>query len=244
MNGFDLLVWREWRCNRTILMVALGIIVALLLLAFSQPQNMPPEWAAGSGYQVVSNIVFAVIGIAAWIMSFLSAFLLPLIAANSLAGERADRSAEFIAPLPVTRSARLAAKVALLAAVAIALWAPILSVLSPVRTVDRIEADFGQALGLLGMVATVTLLATALAWLLAARIESPVIAAVAAIAIPFAIPMVLFNAPAIAGLPPFRDPSVFYSFWIDSGGMPQPLTFLVAALLFGVGSAIYLRRLA
>ena len=243
MNGFDQLVWREWRRSRTILLVTLGIIVLLLLLVFSQPQNMPPEWAAGSGYRVVFNVVFSVIGIAAWIMSFLSAFLLPLIAANSLAGERADRSAEFIAPLPVMRSARLAAKFALLAAVAIAFWAPILSVLSPFRTVDRIEADFGQALGLLGIVATFTLLATALAWLLAARIESPVIAAVGAIAIPMAIPMVLFYVPTIANPPLFRDPSVFYSFWIDSGGMPQPLTLLVAAAFFAAGSALYVRRL-
>ena len=109
MNGFDQLVWREWRRSRTILFVALGIIVALLLLVFSLPQ--PPELAAGIGYPVVVKVVFAVIGIAAWIMSFLVPFLLPMIAANSLAGERADRSAEFIAPLPVMRSARLAAKV-------------------------------------------------------------------------------------------------------------------------------------
>jgi ABC-type transport system involved in multi-copper enzyme maturation permease subunit len=243
MNGFDQLVWREWRRSRTILLVTLGIIVLLLLLVFSQPQNMPPEWAAGSGYRVVFNVVFSVIGIAAWIMSFLSAFLLPLIAANSLAGERADRSAEFIAPLPVSRSARLVAKVVLLAAAAIACWAPILSVLSPVKTVNRIDADFGQALGLLGMVATFTLLATALAWLLAARIESPVIAAVGAIVIPFAIPMVLFGVPTIARLQPFRDPSTFFGIWFTAGGIPQPLTFLVAAAFFAAGSAVYVRRL-
>ena len=241
MNGFDQLVWREWRRSRTILFVTLGIIVALLILVFSQPQ--PPEVAAGIGYPVVVKVVFAVIGIAAWIMSFLGPFLLPMIAANSLAGERADRSAEFIAPLPVMRSARLAAKVALLAAVAIAFFGPILAVLSLVETDDRIDADFGHALGLLGMVATFTLLSTALAWLLAAWVESPVIAAVGAIAIPIAIPMFLFYVPTIANRPPFRDPSVFYSFWIDSAGMPQPLTFLVAAAFFAAGSTLYMRRL-
>lgn len=243
MNGFDQLVWREWRRSRTILLVALGIIVALLLLFLSQPISAPPEWAAGSGYQVVFNGVIAVVGIAAWMMSFLGAFLLPLIAANSLAGERADRSADFIAPLPVSRPVRLVAKFALLAAVAIAFWAPILVLLSPVKTVDRIEADIGHALVLLGEFATFTLLATALAWLLAARIESPVIAAVGAIAIPMAIPMVLFYVPTIANRALFRDPSIFYSFWIDSAGMPQPLTFLVAAAFFAAGSALYVRRL-
>ena len=240
MIGFDQLVWREWRRSRTILFVALGIIVALLLLVFSQPQT-PPE-AAGGEIRVVRSM--AVVGyFASWIAAHASVFLLPMIAANSLAGERADRSAEFIAPLPVMRSARLAAKVALLAAVAIAFFGPILAVLSLVETDDRIDADFGHGLGLLGMVATFTLLSTALAWLLAAWVESPVIAAVGAIAIPIAIPMFLFYVPTIANRPPFRDPSVFYSFWIDSAGMPQPLTFLVAAAFFAAGSTLYMRRL-
>ena len=242
MNGFDQLVWREWRRSRTILFVALGIIVALLLLVFSQP--LPPELAAGIGYPVVVEVVSAVIGIAAWIMSFLGPFLLPMIAANSLAGERADRSAEFIAPLPVSRAVRLMAKVVLLAAVAIALWAPMLVGASLLRSSQLDKADdFRLALGLLGMVATFTLLSTALAWLLAAWVESPVIAAVGAIAIPIAIPMFLFYVPTIANRALFRDPSVFYSFWIDSAGMPQSLTFLVAAAFFAAGSAVYVRRL-
>jgi hypothetical protein len=93
------------------------------------------------------------------------------------------------------------------------------------------------------MVATFTLLSTALAWLLAAWVESPVIAAVGAIAIPIAIPMFVFYVPTIANRLPFRDPSVFYSFWIDSAGMPQPLTFLVAAAFFAAGSTLYMRRL-
>ena len=99
MNGFDRLVWREWRRSRTMFFVALGIIVALLLLVFSQPQT--PETAGGE-IRVVDSM--AVVGyFASWIAVHVSVFLLPLIAANSLAGERADRSAEFIAPLPVSR---------------------------------------------------------------------------------------------------------------------------------------------
>ena len=241
MNGFDQLVWREWRRSRTILFVALGIIVALLLLVFSQPQT-PPE-AAGGEIRVVGSM--AVVGyFASWIAVHVSVFLLPMIAANSLAGERADRSAEFIAPLPVSRAVRLMAKVVLLAAVAIALWAPMLVVASLLRSSQLDKADdYRLGLGLLGMVATFTLLATALAWLLAAWVESPVIAAVGAIAIPIAIPMFLFYVPTIANRPPFRDPSVFYSFWIDSAGMPQPLTFLVAAAFFAAGSTLYMRRL-
>ena len=241
MNGFDQLVWREWRRSRTILFVALGIIVALLLLVFSQPQT-PPE-AAGGEIRVVGSM--AVVGyFASWIAVHVSVFLLPMIAANSLAGERADRSAEFIAPLPVSRAVRLMAKVVLLAAVAIALWAPMLVGASLLRSSQLDKADdYRLGLGLLGMVATFTLLATALAWLLAAWVESPVIAAVGAIAIPIAIPMFLFYVPTIANRPPFRDPSVFYSFWIDSAGMPQPLTFLVAAAFFAAGSTLYMRRL-
>ena len=236
MNGFDQLVWREWRRSRTILFVALGIIVALLLLVFSQPQT-PPETAGGK-ISVVDRM--AVVGsFATWIAVHVSVFLLPLIAANSLAGERADRSAEFIAPLPVSRSVRLMAKVVLLAAVAIALWAPVLVVASLLRSSQLVKADdYRSGLELLGMVAAFTLLATALAWLLAAWVESPVIAAVGAIAIPVAVPWVMFSLQV-----PFLAPASFFSLWFDSEGIPQSLTLLVAAAFFAAGSALYVRRL-
>ena len=236
MNGFDQLVWREWRRSRTILFVALGIIVALLLLVFSQPQT-PPETAGGK-ISVVDRM--AVVGsFATWIAVHVSVFLLPLIAANSLAGERADRSAEFLAPLPVSRSVRLMAKVVLLAAVAIALWAPVLVVASLLRSSQLVKADdYRSGLELLGMVAAFTLLATALAWLLAAWVESPVIAAVGAIAIPVAVPWVMFSLQV-----PFLAPASFFGLWIDSEGIPQSLTLLVAAAFFAAGSALYVRRL-
>ena len=88
------------------------------------------------------------------------------------------------------------------------------------------------------MIATFTLLTTALAWLLAARIESPVIAAVMAIAIPVAVPWGMFSLQV-----PFLAPASFFSFWIDSEGIPQSLTYLVAAAFFVAGSALYVRRL-
>ncbi|MEI8370467.1 MAG: hypothetical protein WCJ31_18725 [Planctomycetia bacterium] len=234
MNGFDQLVWREWRRSRTILFVALGIIVALLLLVFSLPQ--PPETAGGK-ISVVDRM--AVVGyFATWIAVHVSVFLLPMIAANSLAGERADRSAEFIAPLPVSRSVRLMAKVVLLAAVAIALWAPVLLVAPLLENLQLVKADdYRSGLGLLGMVAAFTLLATALAWLLAGWVESPVIAAVGAIAIPVAVPWVMFSLQV-----PFLAPASFLSFWIDSEGIPQSLTLLVAAAFFAAGSGLYVRR--
>lgn len=236
MNGFDRLVWREWRRSRTILFAALGIIVALLLLVFSQPQT-PPE-AAGGEIRVVGSMT--VVGyFASWIAVHVSVFLLPMIAANSLAGERADRSAEFIAPLPVSRAVRLMAKVVLLAAVAIALWAPMLVVASLLRSSQLVKAeDYRSGLELLGMIATFAILTTALAWLLAGWIESPVIAAVMAIAIPVAVPWAMFSLQA-----PFLAPASFFGLWIDSEGIPQPLTFLVAAAFFAAGSAVYLRRL-
>jgi len=235
MNGFDQLVWREWRRSRTILFVALGIIVALLLLVFSLPQ--PPETAGGK-ISVVDRM--AVVGFfATWIAVHVSVFLLPMIAANSLAGERADRSAEFIAPLPVSRSVRLVAKVVLLAAVAIALWAPVLLVAPLLGNSQLVKADdYRSGLGLLGMVAAFTLLATALAWLLAGWVESPVIAAVGAIAIPVAVPWVMFSLQV-----PFLAPASFFSLWFDSEGIPQSLTLLVAAAFFAAGSALYVRRL-
>ena len=78
----------------------------------------------------------------------------------------------------------------------------------------------------------------ALAWLLAAWVESPVIAALGAIAIPVAVPWVMFSLQV-----PFLAPASFFSFWIDSEGIPQTLTLLVATAFFAAGSGLYVRRL-
>jgi hypothetical protein len=123
--------------------------------------------------------------------------------------------------------------------VAIALWAPMLVFASLLRSSQLVKADdYRSGLELLGMIATFAILTTALAWLLAARIESPVIAAVMAIAIPVAVPCGMFSLQV-----PFLAPASFFGLWIDSEGIPQPLTYLVAAAFFAAGSALYVRRL-
>lgn len=281
MNGFGLLVWREWRCNRTMLVVTIALIAVLLsmiLLATAPTPENAQQNAVGDAPSVararqrtpentrgIARVdarpdpqaieqrrakPVAAIGsgqsllgagsVAAYLTVLFGTVLLPLVAANMIAGERADRSAEFIAALPVSRGVRLAAKGAFLAIVAAATWTPILSIAASMRTSGAIGRDEPAVLGL---IATFTLLAMAIAWLAAACFESPVIAAAVAIALPPAVPLAMITVPAIGRLAAFKSQEAFYALWLAAGGMPQPLTFLVAAALFAAGSALYLRRL-
>ena len=72
------------------------------------------------------------------------------------------------------------------------------------------------------------------------------IAGILGISLPFIVPNVAFNVPAIAAIlpPAARRWEGMYLFWAAAGGMPPALMVLLAAALFAAGSTVYLRRLA
>ena len=92
------LLWREYRLNRWILITAvsaitLSCVIGFLLNVFQVDEEL-------------NNVGWA--GTIAW--SFLT---IALLSGNAFAGERADRSAEFIDYLPLERSRMLASKLLL-----------------------------------------------------------------------------------------------------------------------------------
>jgi hypothetical protein len=119
------LLWREYHLNRLILvsgavilllpyLVVLGIGLWTVVydrltdgpsLWFRPHRHLPPLLLGAVGYSLA-----------------LSQLTIALLAGNAMAGERADRSAEFMAYLPVSRPKRMAAKLILAGCAAAVIW--------------------------------------------------------------------------------------------------------------------------
>lgn len=250
MNGFMALFRREWRRERALLFATVAVIAVLLpLFMVVAPIPSVADWPLHrrrmtprgtlENWSKVDEWVAIVRFEAAIFVGMVSAVILPFLAAHSLAGERADRSAEFIAPLPVSRVSRLTAKIALLAAVASAIWMPIFAIAAYSRLPLAIPADERMLVVFSG---AFTLLTTAIAWSLAAWIASPVFAAGMAIALTVAIPVLVFGVlPAAGVVPSLRQD--FLALWMNPDGTLAPVTIGVAVVLFALGGIVELRRL-
>lgn len=223
MNAFMLLTWREWRRDRPIFLALVAIVpvIALLVLAQSMRRGFTGD-AILFFLEAVTHVAL-----------MLGVVLMPVLAAHAVAGERGDRSARFVAALPVTRRCRLTAKVATLLGFVLMLWVPFLAwlVFQPPTHPPGPSGAFGVA-------ATLTLLTTALAWLLAAWLDTVVVAAGAATFAPLAVWLLLSTLPQLE----WEDRKAFFELWLRSDYGPSLLTLLVAAGLFAAGTAIYLRR--
>jgi ABC-type transport system involved in multi-copper enzyme maturation permease subunit len=116
------LLWREYGFNRQLLIAGAAILLfpyVITLIVFLWPTKSiitPHEVTEG----------FAVAAICSYAASQLT---VALLGGYAIAGERADRSAEFLAYLPVSRARRLASKLILAAVVTAFIWAINLAVL-------------------------------------------------------------------------------------------------------------------
>jgi ABC-type transport system involved in multi-copper enzyme maturation permease subunit len=94
------LLWREYRLNRVILAAgAVGLltpyVIALLVVGIASMIGEPPR----NAFKIAC--IWSIV---------LSLATVAMLAGNAIAGERADRSAEFIAYLPLQRRRTLASK--------------------------------------------------------------------------------------------------------------------------------------
>jgi ABC-type transport system involved in multi-copper enzyme maturation permease subunit len=195
------LLWREYRLNRWILItgaVAICISSALGSLLVSFEIDDEELNAIGPALVLVG--------------SFLT---VALLGGNALAGERADRSEEFINYLPVKRSHRLASKLLLHAIVACVLIAVNLRM-------------FGHLLGDLLPVATfaggvcIALMIYCVNWLVSSLQSSPAMATISG----FAMVVLL----VLGGIKLGWSPTMIW------------LSIVTASIAcFGVGTWIYLR---
>jgi ABC-type transport system involved in multi-copper enzyme maturation permease subunit len=102
------LLWREYRLNRLILIAGgaffvlpYAIVGLMVLVGWYRSYEL-----AGHVHELASHLI------GAWMTStFAAQLVIALLAGNALAGERTDRSAEFVAYLPLSRRRIVASKV-------------------------------------------------------------------------------------------------------------------------------------
>ncbi len=161
------LIWKELRLQRLVLVVA---VVSLLLPSLCL---LVAYWRGGDAYAdnrvaVVLTIVFADISLA-------------LLGGNAIACERADRSAEFLRYLPVSRRQIVVSKL-FVPLVVIGLICTVIPILATTdhlgMLLDWQEMTF---LGLFGVVAF------SVAWLISAVQDSPTFAVGAGLFAPLAV---------------------------------------------------------
>ncbi len=113
------LLWKDYRVNRAIFIAALVLLVgphAVVAIAIWLGGLRRGDWA--EGFMISSFYSLGLLQVA-----------MALLGGNSIAGERVDRSAEFLAYLPVSRGRILASKFLVALAAVPLIWLPNLVVL-------------------------------------------------------------------------------------------------------------------
>ncbi len=224
------LIWKEFRLCWPILLVGL----ALLALPFGFLWSLG-ELGKNSAEVAEAYSSAAVIGLA------LQVITLALLGGNAIAGERNDRSSEFLAYLPVSRANNLVSKLVwpvVAAVLAIGVMATIasVSVVLGGGTFEVFRMENARANGMFLGIAIVGGLCFSVAWLGSALLRSPTFAVAGGILAPAVI---FFATILIAKFVP--PPQVRYP-----DRVVWSILFFVVPLIacscFFAGCRIYLRR--
>lgn len=220
------LIWKDYRMNRAPLLVALLLwLVPFALQAMEALHLSWPAWPRGESWA-------RHLSTAACIGLFLTAISMAILGGNSIACERADRSAEFLACLPPSRRKVLASKALLALAAGLAIWTvnlTVLLVLAPALAGQPLPLPAGISLPPL---AASTVFLFCAGWLGSALLESAAFATCIGFALPFLCGMLLALASTFLGWPP-------------RGGLEAATTAMCLVLgpvCFLSGSAYLLRR--
>jgi ABC-type transport system involved in multi-copper enzyme maturation permease subunit len=226
------LLWREYRLNRLILITA----VVLLLLPYVVVLMALP-WVKWPANEAARNVAFA-FGFAAVYSLVIAQLTVALLAGNAMAGERADRSAEFIAYLPVPRTRRLVSKLSLAFAATAVIWGANLLVLLLVGSLEpelwRNPLDPGISL-VLSYTAITGLTFFGVGWLISSFQSSPTFAVCGGLITPL---LVVMGLSAVAWL--IDVPRSNYSSFLEIGYVI--ICLLLAIMCFSIGTWYYLNR--
>jgi ABC-type transport system involved in multi-copper enzyme maturation permease subunit len=212
------LLWREYRANLHLLIA--GVVLFFLPYFFILVMFL---WSP----QIADGFAFAAL------VSFaLSQMTITLLGGNAIAGERADRTAEFLAYLPVSKTRRLVGKLCLTASVTALVWGinllvfGILAVGDPDLNVFRENPDAVVYPGLTGLVMF------GVAWCISSIQSSPTIAVCGGIA----TPVIILNSLWLVTINFDLYDKQFFANWYTM------ISITLGALGFAVGTWCYLKR--
>lgn len=214
------LIWKEFRLCWPILLLG-GILLAFPYAVFLGQDGH--HWRSGfHADSVIDSCVGSV---------FIAMFTLAVLGGNAVAGERNDRSAEFLACLPVSRAKNLASKlmwpvitmVSIIGVNACVLYS--LNVTIEDFTMFRVGAS-------LVIAATICCLSFSAAWMCSSCFRSPTFAVAGGLVSPLLLIVILGGV---------------WKVFFGSGAGPSNIVFVrvgltVAGIFFAAGCFHYLRR--
>jgi ABC-type transport system involved in multi-copper enzyme maturation permease subunit len=230
------LIWKDYRLNRVILWVALGLLVAPHLLAvYVTWRETAPSASAPPLPPLAANLLRS--GTASLVLLQLT---MALVGGNAIACERADRSAEFLAYLPVARGRILVSKLLVVLGLIALIWLPnlvIMGIAVQYFPEQVIAANSQEAVHLaelarnfLGGTAVAGLLCFTAAWLFSSFLDSPTFSIAAGLVAPALLMMGLGLVGEYVWAPAW-SPTVAVL-----------LSLAVSTVSFTVGTIYYLRR--
>jgi ABC-type transport system involved in multi-copper enzyme maturation permease subunit len=229
------ILWREYRLNRLILITGAGLLLLPYLVAL-----VAFCWVKvrGGTHIGADHDRAADVFLVATLFSLgLSQLTVALLGGNATAGERADRSAEFIAYLPLSRPRRLAGKLSLAFSAAVSIWVPSLLILLTLlgAFVDVGPGDVWDIFIGVSYVAITGLTFYGVAWLISSLQSSPTFAVCGGLITPLLIAWGLYAAAWAADMPgPTWDRFVTTGY--------ATICLVLAILCFWIGTWYYLRR--
>jgi ABC-type transport system involved in multi-copper enzyme maturation permease subunit len=220
------LLWKDYRLNRGVLLLG----VALLLAPYGTflAVTLHAHWPSLPGAAEWSELLLT----ASLFSLGLSQLALVTLAGNSIASERADRSAEFLAYLPPSRLRILASKLLLALLAAAVIWTVNLLVAwLVVPALGTSQGNPTDALSLQFMLAATAVMLLGTGWFGSALLDSPAIATCLGIGATLALPVSIVTTLCMFVSPP-DDLKHWYC-----------MTCLILGVLcFVCGSVYYLRR--
>lgn len=220
------LIWKDYRINRVLVIVAVALFVvphAIALIAVLRGTGAR-MWQWNFGASGVYSLVF------------LQA-ILAVMGGNAIAGERVDRSAEFLASLPVSRGRKLVSKLLVSLAMFAWVWIPNLVILALIALGERSAigpADIRQFLEILGNCAVTGITFYCVAWCLSSMLESPTYSASGGLAVPA---LVIGGIAWVAYLCQWDDTAAATIAWLYCA-----ICLTISAICFLGGTVYYLRR--
>ena len=221
------LVWKEYRLNRVVLVVGATLLVVphaiALVLAW---REVGPS--IGGASHLSANLLFS-----GFYSVVLSQLTLALLGGHVIACERADRSAEFLAYLPLSRARILASKITLALVTAALIWGPNLLILRFVAELPEENLEAGPTVcGVLGYIALTGFVLFSVGWLFSSMLESPTFSICAGLITPFLVLMGIQSLAWLFALHPGEITGPWY----------RNTSLVLACACLVAGTWYYLRR--
>jgi len=229
------LLWKDYRHNRLAVYTTLFLVFVphlfALYLAWYEPGNRPGFEVSQRAMYFVGSSMYSLV---------ISQLAIALIGGNAIAGERIDRSAEFLTSLPLTRIKILASKLLLALAIAAVIWITNLVIFGIARALVNPAFPGGSILPgapwTLFYTAIIGLLIFSFAWLFSSFLTSPTFS----VGVGLAAPMILWS---IFGY-------ICYLFKLPEMPVSKIVFFstiiifhiVLSLVCFSTGTWIYLRR--